>query len=67
MTPFFRWSIGLALLLCGLFLFVAWGASLHAGPLFRPDEPQHWVAYAFIVALCAAGLLILSKGRPFRR
>ena len=67
MSAGFRWMIGGALLMAGLFLFVAWAASLHSGPFFRPEELLHWLAYAFILLLCAAGALVLTKGWPFRK
>jgi hypothetical protein len=64
MTSFFRWMIGAVLMLSGLFLFLAWGASLHAGPVFQADEPSHWLVWTLILCSCGGSLLVITKGWP---
>lgn len=67
MSTGFRWMIGGTLVIVGLFFFVAWAASLHSGPFFRPEEPSHWLANVLILLLCLGGTLILTKGWPLRK
>ena len=66
MTVFFRWMIGAVLMLSGVLLFLTWGASLHAGPLFRPAEPTHWFVWTLILCLCGGSVLVITKGWPLR-